>query len=183
MNYDLIPSWMSFNMVMALNIGLLIKLQVHRITQEGKTALKVNKISYQRQSYLHGTPTGVQTVFIPASNDVNHQVPVIVEEHKLYFNLHIISLMFTWNSEKSHTWDICAPLNKNTPNINHSMCNNLKVPITEIDEAAINFGCICWACKPPIGFFWGGGGGGGGWGLPREVREFKDILQQTIFTA
>ena len=109
------------------------------------------------------------------SNDVNHLVPAIVEEYKLYINLYIAALMFIWNSEKSVTWDICELLNQNTPNINHSMHDILKVPITDIDEYTINFGCICWACKPPSGFFLGG--------LPREVRDFKDILEQIIFMA
>ena len=161
---------------MALHIGMLIRPEVHRRTQEGKTSLKVNnQISYQRQSYLQGAPTGMQAVFIPTSNNVDHLVPAIVEEHKLFINPHVIALMFTQNPDKSTTWDIHTPLNKNTHNVNHSMCDILKVPITKIDEATIDFGCICLACKPPIEFFFGG--------LPKEVKEFKDILQQIIFTA
>ena len=148
MDYDHSPPWTSFNMVMVLNIGLPIKLPVHRITKEGMTALELNnKITYQRQSYLHGTPTGMQVVLIPISNDINHPVPAIVEEHKLYFNPPNISLMFMWNSEKFHTWDICAPLDKNTPNIAHNICNILKVPIPKIDEDTIDFGNIHDDCR------------------------------------
>ena len=58
-------------------------------------------------------------------------------------------------------------------NIDHSVQDILKVPITDLDEDTIGFGCIYWECKPPIGFFFGG--------LPKEVREFKDILKQMIF--
>ena len=111
----------------------------------------------------------------PLQTTLNHPVPAIMKDHKLYINLHIIALMFTWNTEKSLTWDVHKLLDKNTPNINYSVHNNLKVPITDINEDTINFGCIHWACKPPIGFSWGGGGGGGG--LPREVREIKNILR------
>ena len=79
MSYDLSPPWTSFIMAMALNIGMLTRLEVHRMTKEGKTALEVSsKVTYQRQSYLHCAPTGMQAVFIPTSNDVNHPVPAIV---------------------------------------------------------------------------------------------------------
>ena len=86
MDYDLSPPWTSFNMVMALNLGMLSIPPIHRTAEMGKAILMVNnRATYQRQPYIHDTPAGMQLVFIPATNDENHLVPAIVEEHKLYF--------------------------------------------------------------------------------------------------
>ena len=98
MDYILSPSWTSFNMAMALNLVMLSISPIHRTAEMGKAILMVNnRATYHRQSYIHDTPTGMQAVFIPASNSENCLVPAIVEEHKLYFNPCIISFMFTWD--------------------------------------------------------------------------------------
>ena len=95
-------------MAMALNLWLLIVPPKQSTIKEGKALLKVkNKVTYQRQSWIPNTPTGMQAVFIPATSDENHPVPAIIEEHKLYFNPHIISLMFTWDPDDCITWDVC----------------------------------------------------------------------------
>ena len=107
-DYDLSPPWTSFNMVMALNLGLLIVPPEHSTIKEGKPLLMVNnKVTYQRQSWIPNAPAGMQAVFIPATSDKNHPVPAIIEEHKLYFNPCIISLMYTWDPEDCITWDVC----------------------------------------------------------------------------
>ena len=66
-----------------------------------------NRATYQRQSWIPDTPTSEQVVFIPAARADNCPVPTIIEEHELYFNLHIISLTFTWDPENYTTWEIC----------------------------------------------------------------------------
>ena len=66
-----------------------------------------NMATYQRQSWISDAPAGEQVVFIPTASDNNHPVPAIIEEHNLYFNLHIISLMFMWDPEYCSTWDVC----------------------------------------------------------------------------
>ena len=54
-----------------------------------------NGITFQEQSWIPDTPEGGQTVFIPTARADNCLIPTIIEEHKLYINLHIIALMFT----------------------------------------------------------------------------------------
>ena len=66
-----------------------------------------NRATYQRQSWIPDAPTGEQVVFIPAPRTDNFPVPAIIEEHKLYFNLHIISLMIMQDPENHTTWDVC----------------------------------------------------------------------------
>ena len=66
-----------------------------------------NRATYQRQSWIPDTPTGEQAVFIPTPRADNCLVPTIIEEHKLYFDLNIISLMFMWDPENHTPWDVC----------------------------------------------------------------------------
>ena len=100
MDYDLSPPWTLFNMAMALNLGVLIIPPKQRTIERGKTLLMVNtRATYQRQSWIPEAPTGEQALFIPTASNDNCLVPAIIEEHNLYFNLHIISLMFTWDPE------------------------------------------------------------------------------------
>ena len=66
-----------------------------------------NRATQQRQSWIPEVPTGKQPLFIPTTSDDNHLVHAIIEEHKLYFNLCIISLMFTQDADNCATWDIC----------------------------------------------------------------------------
>ena len=65
-----------------------------------------SKTTYQRQSWIPDTPTGEQAVFIPTARADNCLVPTIIEEHKLYFNQCIISLMFIQDPENHTTWDV-----------------------------------------------------------------------------
>ena len=53
-----------------------------------------NRATYQRQSWIPDAAAGEQALFIPTSSDNSHPVPAVIEEHKPYFNPHIISLMF-----------------------------------------------------------------------------------------
>ena len=45
------------------------------------------------QSWIPEAPTGQEAVFISTANDDNCPVPTVIEEHKLYSNPHIISLI------------------------------------------------------------------------------------------
>ena len=64
-----------------------------------------NWATYQRQSWIPESPAGEQALFIPAASNENHPVLAIIEEHKLYFNPCIISLMLTWDPEDCIAWD------------------------------------------------------------------------------
>ena len=66
-----------------------------------------NRATYQGWSWTPDAPAGKQAVFIPTERADNCPVPTIIEEHKLYFNPCIISLMFTWNPENCTPWDVC----------------------------------------------------------------------------
>ena len=95
-------------MAMAVNLRLLIIPSKHSTIKEGNALFMVNnKATYQRQSWIPDTPTGEQAVFIPTISNENHLVAAIIEEHKLYFNLCIVSLMFMWDPEDCITWDVC----------------------------------------------------------------------------
>ena len=94
----------------------------------------------------------------------NHPVPDIVEEHKLYFNLHIISLMFTRGplihlTQPIHlpdTWDVHLVTKPNAHYVAQSMHDELKVPITSIDDGRVNYCSTCWGCTPPMSYSsWG----------------------------
>ena len=107
MDHDLSPPWTSLNMVKTLKLGLFIIPPQQRTLERNKAFQMVNnKVSYQRQSWILEAPAGKQAAFIPTASDANCPVPAIVEEHKLYFNLHIISLMFTQDPENHTTWDV-----------------------------------------------------------------------------
>ena len=74
-----------------------------------------NRATYQRQSWIPEESAGEQELFIPAVGNTNHLVPAIIEEHKLCFNLCIISLMFMWDPENHTTWNVCQTDQPNTP--------------------------------------------------------------------
>ena len=96
-------------MVKALKFRLFIIPQEQGTIERGKAFQTMNnRATYQRQSYIPEAPAGKQALFIPAASDDSCLVPAIFEEHKLYFNLHIISLMFKWNPEDCITWDVCG---------------------------------------------------------------------------
>ena len=95
----------------------------------------------------HYTPTGIQVVFIPATSNENHLVPTIIEEHKLYFNPHIISLMFMWDPEDHITWDVHQSDQPNACDVYQGVHDALEVPIIIIDKAHINSCITCWMCE------------------------------------
>ena len=163
--HDISPPWTLFNMVMALNIGMLILPCIHRTANRGKPTIMVNnRATYQQQSYSQATRERMQAVFIPVTYDKNHPVPDIVEEHRVYFNPHIISLMFTSGptihlTEPIHqpdTWDVHLATEPNAHNVDQSVHDELKIPITDIDDGRINYCSTCWGCTPPMSYSsWG----------------------------
>ena len=107
MDHDLSPPWTPLNMVKALKFGLLIIPPEQQTTERNKVFQMVtNRDTYQRQSWMPDAPAGDQAVFIPAARADSCLVPAIIEEHKLYFNLHINSLMSTWDPELCTTGDV-----------------------------------------------------------------------------
>ena len=66
-----------------------------------------NGLTFQEQSWVPDACEGTQLVFIPVAIVDNHEVTAISEEDKLFFNPHIIALMFTGESECQTTWDVC----------------------------------------------------------------------------
>ena len=122
MDYNLSPPWTLFNMAMALNLRLLIIPPEQSTIEKGKAILMVNnRVTYQRQSWIPDGPAGEQAVCIPGASDENHLVPAIIEEHKLYFNPHIISLMFTWDPEDCIYWHIHQADRPNACNVNRGV--------------------------------------------------------------
>ena len=110
MDYDLSLPWTLFNMAMELKLGMLLTPPIHKTAGMGKVILMVsNRATYQRQSYIHNAHTGMQAIFNTTTNDKKHPVPAIVEEHKLYFNLCIISFMFMWDPCIYDTQDVHGP--------------------------------------------------------------------------
>ena len=97
-----------------------------------------NRATYQRQLWIPDTPAGKQMVFIPAARADTHLVPAIKEEHKLYFNLCIISFMFMWDPENHATWDVCQSVQPTTCDVDQGVHNTLVVPITVISDANLN---------------------------------------------
>ena len=118
-DHHLSPPWISLNMAKALNLGLLTIPQEGKIIGRGQPFLMVNnRATYQRQSCIPKHQMGKQALFIPTASDDNHLVPAIIEEHKLYFNLCIISLMFMQDPDNHTTWDICQADQPNMHNVN-----------------------------------------------------------------
>ena len=81
-----------------------------------------SRATYQRQSWIPEAPTGEQALFIPIASNNNHPVPAIIEEHKLYFNLYIISLMLTQDPDNHTTWDVCPTDQPNMHDVNQEAC-------------------------------------------------------------
>ena len=76
-----------------------------------------NRITFQEQSWIPNTREGGQAVYIPTAGVNNCLVPPILKEHKLYFNPHIISLMFTREPQLHTTWDVHWSVRPNTHNV------------------------------------------------------------------
>ena len=58
-----------------------------------------NGPTFQEQSWVPDACEGAQQVLIPAARADNHEVTTIIEEHKLFFDPHIIAVMFTQEPE------------------------------------------------------------------------------------
>ena len=97
-----------------------------------------NRATYQRQSWIPDAPAGEQAVFIPTARADNCPVPVIIEEHKLYFHQHIISLMFMWDPENHTTWNVCRSVQPTTCDVDQGVHDTLVVPITIISDDDLN---------------------------------------------
>ena len=94
-------------MAMALNLRLFIMPPEERTIERGKAFRMVNnRATYRRQSWIPEAPAGKQALFSPTASDENHPLPAIIEEHKFYCNLHVISLMITWDPDNHTTWDV-----------------------------------------------------------------------------
>ena len=107
MDHDLSPPWTLLNITKALKFGLFIEPPEQCIIERNIAFQTVNhRITFQQQSWVPDTPKGSQVVFIPAARADNCLVPTIIEEHNLYFNPCIISLMFTWEPQLHNTWDV-----------------------------------------------------------------------------
>ena len=138
MDLYLTPLWMLLNVAKATKLGVLIAPQEQKTIKRGQPFLMVNnRATYQRQSWIPEAPTGEQALFITAASNGNCPVPPIIEEHKLNFNLLIISLMFTWDPDNHTTSDIHHADRPNMHDINQGMRGALKVPITVISNANI----------------------------------------------
>ena len=137
-----------------------------------------SRATYQRQSWIPNAPAGNQVVFISAARADNHPVSAIIEEHKLYFNLHIISLMFTWDPEICTTWDVCQSVQPTTCDVDRGMHDTLVVPTTNLSNANLNHCVAIYICLQQHQV------------LDETFRElsgqgklFKDILQRIILAA
>ena len=108
MDHDLSPTWTLINMAKAIKIGLFILPQEQHTIERNKAFQMVNnRATYHRQSWIPDTPACKRAVLIPNEKAGNHPVPTIIDEHELYFNPSIISLMFTQDPERCTTWDVC----------------------------------------------------------------------------
>ena len=100
MDHDLSPSWTSLNIAKAIKAGLFAQPSAPHTIEENIAYQMVNNgLTYQEQSWVPDACKGAQLVFIPTARADNHKVTAIIEEHKLFFNLHIIALMFMQEPE------------------------------------------------------------------------------------
>ena len=95
MDHDLGPPWTLLNIMKAIKSGLFSQLPAQCTIEKNIAHQMVNDgITYQEQSWLPDAPRDAQLVFIPTARADNCEVTAIIEEHKLFFNPHIIALMF-----------------------------------------------------------------------------------------
>ena len=118
MDLDLSPPWSSLNIMKAIKAGLFAQPLPPCTTEKKKAYLMVNnRLSFQEQSWVPEAGEGTQLVLIPAARADNQEVTTIIEEHKLFFNLCIIALMLTYESQLQNTWDACFSVEPTTCNI------------------------------------------------------------------
>ena len=95
-DHDISPPWASLNIMKAIKAGLFAQPLPQHTIEEKRAYLMVNNgLTFQEQSWVPDAQEGSQLVLIPATRADNHEVTAIIEEHKLFFNPHIIALMFT----------------------------------------------------------------------------------------
>ena len=95
MDHDLIPPWTLLNIAKAIKSGLFAEPPAQCTIGKNIDFQMVNDgLTYQEQSWVPDAPEGTQLVFIPTARANNHDITAIIEEYKLFFNLHIIALMF-----------------------------------------------------------------------------------------
>ena len=99
MDHDLSPLWTLFNIVKAIKAGLFV-LPPPPCTTEGKRTYLIvnNKLTLQEQLWVLEPGEGAQLVHIPSARAENQEVTVMIKEHKLFFDLQIIVLMFSCES-------------------------------------------------------------------------------------
>ena len=100
MDHDLSPPWTLLNITKAIKSGLFAQPPPQCTIEKNIAHQMVNdRLTYQEQSWVPDAPKGTQLVFLPAARVDNHEVTAIIEEQKLFFNPHIIALMFMQEPE------------------------------------------------------------------------------------
>ena len=179
MDHDLSPPWTSLIIVKAIKSGLFTQPPAQHTIERNIAFQMVNDgLTYQEQSWVPNTPKGAQLVFIPAARVDNYEVTAIIEEHKLFFNLCIIALMFMQEPQLHTTWDVCWSVQPNTHDVDQGICDALAAPTTDLNDVTLNF-CTCryiklWWHQVPVET-------STEWSKQGEL--FKDILQRVILTA
>ena len=96
MDHNLSSPWTSLNFAKAIKSGLFLQPPAQCTIERNIAFQMVNdRLTFPEQSQIPDTPEGTQLVFIPTARVDSHAVTTIIEEHKLFFNPHIIALMFT----------------------------------------------------------------------------------------
>ena len=95
MDHDLSPPWTSLNIVKAIKAGLFAQ-PSEQILREYNAAYQMvnNGLTFQELSWVPSASKGAQLVMDPTARADNQVETAIIEEHKLFFNLHVIALMF-----------------------------------------------------------------------------------------
>ena len=95
MDHDLSPPRTLLSIMKAIKAGLFAQPLPQCTIEENKAYLMVNDgLTFQEQSWVANACEVTQLVLIPAARADNCKVTAIIEEHKLFFNPHIIALMF-----------------------------------------------------------------------------------------
>ena len=100
MDHDLSPPWTRLNSAKAMKAGLFAQPLPPCTTEKKKAYLMVNnRLTFQEQSWVPKAGEGAQLVLIPAARADTQEVTAMIREHKLFFNLHTIVLMFMYESQ------------------------------------------------------------------------------------
>ena len=95
----IMTSAISLNIAKAIKAGLFAQPLPPCTTEKKKAYLMVNnRLTFQEQSWVPKAGKGTHLVLIPTAREDNQEVTAIIEEHMLFLNLHIIVLMFTYES-------------------------------------------------------------------------------------